>query len=103
TRPEHRARFVVVNGNHRDRGERAVGISRIYGTHLEDAALGSLAAKVTLPQPMYLSATQCLRLKHPLEAECGLGVGFLGLLLLSRSLVLRSHRVPIRHQISPRK
>jgi len=52
----------------------------------------------------HLSATQRLRLKHSLEPECGFRVGFLGLLLLSWSLVFRFHRVPIRHhKYSPQK
>ena len=42
-------------------------------------------------------ASQCLRLKHTLEPECGLRVGFLSLLFLNQSLVLRLHRIPIRH------
>jgi hypothetical protein len=53
--------------------------------------------------PPTLSVAQCLRLKHKLEPECGLRAGLPGLLFLSSSLALKSHRVPIRHQISTPK
>jgi len=43
-----------------------------------------------------LSAAQCLCFKYALEAECGLGVGFLGLLFLNFSLVFRTHWFPNR-------
>ena len=53
---------------------------------------------------MNFSATQRLRLKHPLELECGLRVRFLCLLFMNLQLVFRPHRVPVCHYMySPLK
>jgi hypothetical protein len=52
---------------------------------------------MTLPLRRNFTATQCMRLKDRLELECGFRVGFLGLLLLSWSVVFRFSRIPLRH------
>jgi hypothetical protein len=58
---------------------------------------GILATGMALSESTRFLASQCLRLKHTLEPECGLRVGFLSMLFLNQSLVLRLHRIPIRH------